>query len=368
MKKIASVIGARPQFIKLSQIHRELARHNDVRHLVIHTGQHFDRDMFGVFFDELGLPEPDYDLHVNSLPHGAMTGRMLEAIESALIRESPDMVLVYGDTNSTLAGALAARKLGLNVGHIEAGLRCFDMRVPEEVNRVVTDAVSSMLFCPTEIAIENLNREGYVNNRSRVVRSGDVMFDAALHFESISSQRSDIVSRLKLDEFVLCTVHRAGNTDDPARLRGIIDGLERISAKMRVVFPAHPRTIHAIRTCGIKTPLSVIDPVGFFDMISLLKHCLLVVTDSGGLQKEAYFYRKPCITLRSETEWVELVKCGCSFLVGADPSKIVTTFESCLTACMDFEGRLYGDGNARKVIIDELIGSLANSAGPRTTA
>jgi len=363
--KIVSIVGARPQFIKVAMISRELAGDPDITHIVVHTGQHFDDNMSSVFFEELEIPQPDYDLKIHSLSHGAMTGQMIEGLERFLKEKCPDVVLVYGDTNSTLAGALAARKLHLKVAHVEAGLRSFNLDMPEEVNRVVTDRISDILFCPTDTAIENLHSEGFEKHRCRIVKSGDVMYDASVHYSKLAEARSKIISRLGLDNFVLCTIHRAENTDNISRLTGIINGLNSIAEVTAVILPLHPRTKQVLDTQKITTRLRTIDPVGFFDMIELLKHCKLVITDSGGVQKEAYFYKKACLTLRDETEWVELEKAGYNRVVGSDSELIRKAFDELIRSSLNFEDGLYGDGKASHHIIKELKNEFANRQLPR---
>ena len=320
--KIVTVIGARPQFIKAAVVSRAIAAHKDIKEVIVHTGQHFDANMSDIFFEEMCIPKPDYNLNVNGLGHGAMTGQMLEKIEAVLLQEKPDWVLVYGDTNSTIAGALAAKKLHIKVAHVEAGLRSFNMDMPEEINRILTDRISDILFCPTETAVNNLKKEGYENINCRIVRNGDVMQDAALFYAGRAERpKADIP-----EDFVLCSVHRAENTDDPERLRNIFSALEEISKTCRVVLPLHPRTKGKLSAIGYDTNNShilFIEPVGYLEMVWMLKHCRLVMTDSGGLQKEAYFFDKYCITLRDETEWVELVKYGYNFLAGDDKGKSI---------------------------------------------
>lgn len=312
--KIVSVVGARPQFIKAAAVSRALRRASGVREVLVHTGQHFDGNMSDVFFSELELATPDYHLGIGNLPHGAMTGRMLESVEEMLQKEAPGWVMVYGDTNSTLAGALAAAKLHIPVAHVEAGLRSFNRRMPEEINRVLTDHASSALFAPTRAAVANLAAEGVPADRVHLV--GDVMYDAALAYGRVAEARSDILRSLGLPagRYALATIHRAENTDSGERLRQIGRGLAEMAAAMPVVFPVHPRTRAALKRAGIalagQPGLTLCDPVGYLDMTMLEKSAALVVTDSGGVQKEAYFHGVPCITVREETEWTELVELG----------------------------------------------------------
>jgi UDP-GlcNAc3NAcA epimerase len=312
--KILSVVGARPQFIKVAAVSRALARAGGVREVLVHTGQHFDDNMSDVFFRELELRAPDHHLGIGNLPQGAMTGRMLESVERVLLAEAPDWVMVYGDTNSTLAGALASAKLHIPLAHVEAGLRSFNRRMPEEINRVVTDHVSSALFAPTRTAVAHLAAEGVPADSVHLV--GDVMYDAALVYGRIAEARSGILRSLGLTAggYALATIHRAENTDSAERLRQIGRGLAGMAATLPVVLPLHPRTRSALERAGIalrgQPGLTVCDPVGYLDMTMLEKNAALVVTDSGGVQKEAYFHGVPCVTVREETEWTELVELG----------------------------------------------------------
>lgn len=308
--RIFTVIGARPQFIKAAAVSRAIRTSDDFTEVLIHTGQHFDPMMSDVFFSELAIPPPHEHYAIHGGQHGEMTGRMLEAVEGAMLKHQPDWVLVYGDTNSTLAGALAAAKLHVPVVHVEAGLRSFNRRMPEEINRVITDHVSTLLLAPTRVAVENLAREGITEGVHHV---GDVMHDAMIHAMARAKTSSTILDDLALasGSFVLATVHRAENTDDPARLGQVVDALKHAAEGRTVVLPIHPRTRAALGRTGVETgDIRVIDPVGYIDMARLLDGCALVMTDSGGLQKEAYFARRRCITLRSETEWVETIHHG----------------------------------------------------------
>lgn len=358
--KIVTVIGARPQFIKAAPVSRALSA-GGIEEVLVHTGQHYDEAMSEVFFREMGIPEPRHRLGIGGLQHGAMTGRMLEAIEGVLLQEKPDRLLVYGDTNSTLAGALAAAKLHIRVAHVEAGLRSFNMAMPEEVNRRLTDHVCELLFAPTDAAMANLGREGIT---AGVHRTGDVMYDAAQLFMDVARERSDILKRLALPPggYVLATVHRAENTDDAARLGNILAALGTLSAELPVLMPLHPRTRRQIALSGIlvSPALRIVEPVGFLDMLILEKHARAIATDSGGVQKEAYFYGVPCVTLRHETEWVELVQSGANRLAPPDSAQGV------LSALREALGRdrptpapgLYGDGRAA-VRIAGILGTAA---------
>jgi UDP-GlcNAc3NAcA epimerase len=354
--KIVTVLGARPQFVKAAMVSREFQK-SAIREVIVHTGQHFDHNMSQVFFDEMQIPQPHYPLEINSLNHGAMTGRMLEKIEAILLEEKPDYVLVYGDTNSTLAGALAAVKLHIPVIHVEAGLRSFEMKMPEEVNRILTDRVSKLLFCPTQQAVANLEQEGFRSMNCSIIRSGDVMFDAVKFYEGKIQTHSTILQNQKLEEkpFVLVTLHRAENTNDPERLRSICRALNEIHKDATVVLPLHPRTKAYLVQHSITLNARVIDPLGYFDMLALLKNCRLVITDSGGLQKEAYFFNKFCITLRDQTEWVELVQAGANVLAGADYEKILEAFRENFNKQITVQEGLYGDGHAATFIVKEII-------------
>lgn len=356
-RKIITIIGARPQFVKAAVISRVFKQHDDVEEILVHTGQHYDHNMSEIFFEEMDIPKPKYNLSINGLDHGAMTGQMLEKIEEVIKIENPEWVLVYGDTNSTIAGALAAKKKHVKVAHIEAGLRSFNIRMPEEVNRILTDRISDILFAPTQTAIDNLKLEGFDNLEARVIRSGDVMLDAGMFYAQKSKERATLPSSMFEGDFILCTLHRAENTDDKDRLNAIVEALNTIHKSTRVVMPLHPRTSSLLEKYGLKLNVELIDPVGYFDMIELLKNCSLVMTDSGGLQKEAYFFEKNCVTMRDETEWVELVDNGFNLLAGADRNLILNHVETMLNKKSDFSSQLYGDGRAGEQIVKELLNS-----------
>lgn len=359
--KIATIVGARPQFVKASVVSRCLSACLGVREIVIHTGQHYDPTMNAVFFEELDIPQPDYWLGVGSGSHGQQTGRMLEAIEQVLLQERPSLVIVYGDTNSTLAGALAAAKLHIPVAHVEAGLRSYNRRMPEEINRLLTDHLSTFLFAPTPTAMQNLLREGIESSHIHVV--GDVMYDAALYYGERSQARSTILQQLSLapGEYALATVHRAENTDCPQRLTVIMTALQRLAEQMPVVLPLHPRTRNALSQYGITLSvrgLRVIDAVGYLDMIQLERSACIILTDSGGVQKEAFFYRKPCVTLRDETEWVELVELGWNCI--APPVSVERILEAVgmMYGKQGQEASLYGDGQAGQAIVRVLLDAV----------
>lgn len=354
MKRLITIVGARPQFIKAATLSRQFGLMG-VDEKIIHTGQHFDANMSEVFFEEMEIPKPAYNLDIHGVGHGAMTGRMLEEIEEILLKEKPEGVLVYGDTNSTIAGALAAAKLHIPLVHVEAGLRSFNMSMPEEINRILTDRISNLLLCPTDTAVNNLKREGFENYSCKIVKNGDVMQDAALYYVQKAEQKSVILSKLNSPEFVLATFHRQENTDSPQNLRGIIDGLNAINKQIPVIVPLHPRTRNILNAQKIVPEFTVIEPVGYFDMILLLKNCKMVVTDSGGVQKEAFFFGKQCITLRNETEWVELVDNSYNVLTGSDSRKISEAFNWSVNKKSDFSLNLYGNGQAAKIAASEII-------------
>ncbi|MCP5266396.1 MAG: UDP-N-acetylglucosamine 2-epimerase (non-hydrolyzing) [Burkholderiaceae bacterium] len=348
--KILTVVGARPQFVKAAAISRAIAASyaDRIEEVLVHTGQHFDSNMSQVFFEELGIPEPAHNLGIAGGGHGAMTGRMLEAIERVLIDERPDALLIYGDTNSTLAGALAAAKLHVPIAHVEAGLRSFNMRMPEEVNRILADRVSTLLLCPTPAAVENLATEGV---RDGVHMVGDVMYDVALFYRERARAQSTLLATLGLQEgpFVLATCHRAENTDDPSRLAGIVGALAEIGRRMQVVFPVHPRTRKLLADGGHLERMGdvrLLEPIPFLDMVALEQASRVVLTDSGGVQKEALFYHVPCVTMRDETEWVETVELGWNRLAGADRDRIVAAFEDSLASEPSRDVAPYGAGDA----------------------
>ena len=354
MKKIITVVGARPQFIKAATLSRQF-KLLGIEEKIIHTGQHFDANMSEIFFDEMEIPKPAYQLDIHGVSHGAMTGRMLEGIEKILMTEKPDGVLVYGDTNSTLAGALAAAKLHIPVIHVEAGLRSFNMEMPEEINRILTDRISNALFCPTDTAVNNLMREGFDNMPIQIIKNGDVMQDAAMYYADKAQLKSDIIRKAGLNKFVLATIHRQENTDNPENLKDIIKGLNAIHKEIPVVVPMHPRTRNILAQNYQLPDFTIIDPVGYFDMIMLLKSCEMVITDSGGVQKEAFFFAKHCITLREQTEWVELVENGFNLLVGSDIDKLRDAFDLFRTKKSDFSINLYGNGKAAEMAAAEIF-------------
>lgn len=366
-KKILTILGARPQFIKASAVSSRLAASEQLREMVVHTGQHFDANMSAVFFAELGMDEPAYHLDIHGGAHGAMTGRMLIDIETVLLAERPDAVLVYGDTNSTLAGALAAAKLQIPVAHVEAGLRSFNMAMPEEINRILTDRVSRWLFTPTTAAGAHLLHEGA--DRRRIEQVGDVMFDVALRHGARVSAELGMLGALTARHgvtpgaYCLATVHRAESTDHPDRLAAIVDALTAFSREIKIVFPLHPRTRAALSMQGKLEALAcavvLVEPLGYLDMVQLERHAAVIATDSGGVQKEAFFHQVPCVTLRDETEWVELVEAGWNRL--APPRDAAAVLRS-LRASLGSVGAdvaPYGSGDAAQRIVARLLADLA---------
>jgi len=412
MLKIITIIGARPQFIKAATVSRAISHHNNstnsskqITEILVLTGQHYDDNMSRIFFDELDIPKPHYNLGIGSGPHGKQTGAMLSAIEEVLIREKPDLVLTYGDTNSTLAGALAATKLHIASAHVEAGLRSYNRKMPEEINRIVTDELSNFLFCPSETAVSNLTKEGLTNivndgtlvDKSLfndmlsalsfelsplVVNVGDVMYDSVLFNKKLAQQKSNILQELGIERnnYLLATLHRAENTDDPTRLRNILKAFNAIAGnETRIILPLHPRTQKCIErltdseeALEVDPNVTIIKPVGYLDMLRLEESARMILTDSGGVQKEAFFLKVPCITLRDETEWVETVRAGWNIITGASTERIkeagsvlsgwnreVPPFGFEEAACQAFP---YGDGEAAEKIVDIISKTLSGRA------
>ncbi|MFC6999326.1 non-hydrolyzing UDP-N-acetylglucosamine 2-epimerase [Rufibacter roseus] len=355
MVKIVTIVGARPQFIKAAAVSRAFSKSAEITEIIVHTGQHFDDNMSKVFFDELNIPTPHYHLHINGGSHGAMTGKMLESIEEVLLKEQPHFVLVYGDTNSTLAGALAAKKLHIKVIHVEAGLRSFNMRMPEEVNRILTDRISDLLFCPTDTAVANLQAEGFENLPVKVIKNGDVMQDAALYYQNKLAETNGDKTIPTAGSYILATIHRAENTDNPDNLRSIIEAFNEINTTTPIVLPLHPRTRKLLQQQGISTTVKLIEPIGYLEMIQLIMNAQLIMTDSGGLQKEAFFFKKHCVTLREQTEWVELVQNGVNIITGTDKTKIIEAVETLRNKESNFEIDLYGSGKASERVVREIL-------------
>jgi UDP-GlcNAc3NAcA epimerase len=377
--KIVTVVGARPQFIKAAAVSRAIQAFNRcsvrlgskkrLREILVHTGQHYDYLMDRVFFEELRLPKPDYHLGAGSGSHAVQTGRMLEGVEKVLEKEKPEITIVYGDTNSTLAGALAAAKLNMIVGHVEAGLRSYRRSMPEETNRLLTDHLSTLLFCPTAQAVRNLSEEGIRNGDKTVVKKvGDVMYDSILYYSELGEKRSTILENLNLlnpqsairnPQYYLATLHRAENTDNPGRLKSILKALKEISQECPVVLPLHPRTKKMMRVQGLikeAKGIQLIDPVSYLDMLKLEKHARVILTDSGGVQKEAYWFRVPCITLREETEWLETIRSGWNVLVGtANDSIVKETKRQNRRTLPASKTKIFGDGKASEKIVQTLF-------------
>ena len=381
-KKILTVIGARPQIIKAAALSRAISTHfkDQLEEILVHTGQHYDENMSAVFFDELGIPKPHYNLAVGSGTHGHMTAAMLSGIETILEKEKPTAVVIYGDTNSTIAAALAAAKIHIPVVHIEAGLRSFHKAMPEEINRIAADHMSTLLFVPTQAGMNNLVKEGFeLSNKAKatidapnVYHCGDVMYDNSLYFAELSAQKSTIISDLSLNDlpFILCTIHRDSNTDDATALQGIFEALLELvkRTQMAVILPLHPRTRGKIQSLlspefqerlKAETRIQLIDPAGFLDMIALEKNARLIVTDSGGVQKEAYFFAKPCVILREQTEWVEVVAAGAAILTGAHTDRILSAAQQLLTLEIQTDPAIFGDGHAAHFICEKICTDLS---------
>jgi UDP-GlcNAc3NAcA epimerase len=362
MKKVLTVVGARPQFVKAAMLSQALQASGQFVEVIVHTGQHYDPGMSDVFFDQLGIPAPGHALGISGCGHGEMTGRMLCALEPVIIAEAPDIVLVYGDTNSTLAGALTASKLHLPIAHVEAGLRSFNRLMPEEINRVLTDHLSTLLFCPTETSVKNLEAEGI---NCGVHRVGDIMFDAALHFGNIAKTSLDTAMRYNLTDgkYVLATIHRQENTDDMLKLARIFESLAMLAREVSVVLPLHPRTRGRLDAMGllnrlVHDRLHIIEPLGYLEMLALEQEASLIVTDSGGVQKEAYFFNVPCLTLRDQTEWVELVDLGWNQLVDVLNADIVDAARRAIGKCGSKSISPYGIGDTAHRIVERLSNEL----------
>lgn len=367
--KIVTIIGARPQIIKAAALSRAINTHYAGRfhEVIVHTGQHYDDNMSQVFFDELGIPHPDYNLHVGSATHGVQTAKMIEGIEKVLLEEQPDCIVLYGDTNSTLAGAVAASKIHVPIVHIEAGLRSFNKSMPEEINRIVCDHCSTLLFTPTQAGFDNLMREGfkadntgpYSIDNPKVYHCGDIMYDNSLHFSSVADQKANLLERLGLTDrpYVLATLHRDSNTDDPKRLESILNAFMELSKEITVVLPMHPRT-RKMAGDFHSDDIIITEPVSFLEMIQLEKHARLILTDSGGVQKESYFFQKPCVILRPETEWVEIVEAGAAALVDADHGKITEASRHYLQQPPVAFPDIFGDGHAAKFMLEKMLECL----------
>jgi UDP-GlcNAc3NAcA epimerase len=381
--KIVTIIGARPQIIKAAALSRTIQNEYklSISEVIVHTGQHYDNNMSAVFFDELGIPKPDYNLNVGSGAHGSQTAKMIVGIEEVLVNEKPDALVVYGDTNSTLAGAIAASKLHIPIVHIEAGLRSFNKKMPEEINRILCDHASTLLFTPTKAGLTNLEKEGfpinaqkpYTADKQGVFHCGDIMYDNSVHFSAVSDLQSSILSvnQLEASKYILSTIHRNDNTDNPQNLTSIFRALLSLieNHNQTIVLPLHPRTknlmeqnlpVDLMNKINNNASFNIIDPVSFLDMIALEKNASIIITDSGGVQKEAYFFNKPCIILRPETEWVELVECGAATIVGSNPEEIANAFMNYSSQKIEFPP-LFGDGKAAEFICSKMIETFSNT-------
>jgi UDP-GlcNAc3NAcA epimerase len=377
MKKILTIIGARPQIIKAAALSRAIKNKffREMEEKILHTGQHYDKNMSEIFFQEMNIPKPHYNLSIGSGRHGEQTAKMIEGIERVLLMESFDAVVVYGDTNSTLAGAVAASKMHIPVVHIEAGLRSFNMAMPEEINRIVCDHLSTLLFAPTETAINNLEKEGFLGSKAvfangqprYIFNSGDIMYDNSLYFASVSAEKTDIIKRLCLEnkKYILASVHRDNNTDDPSRLSAIFEALLEIAVKddMKIVIPLHPRTRKMLEkedSCSLLKKLEkedriiLIPPVSFFEITQLEKNAKVIMTDSGGMQKEAYFFRIPCIILRPETEWTEIIENKAGILTDADKNRILDAYFLFDQSKMNYSA-VFGNGQAAEFILEKML-------------
>ncbi len=351
MKKILTIVGARPQFVKAAVLSRIFKEKDVFKEVILHTGQHFDTNMSAVFFEEMSIQKPDYHFEIHSMPRTEMIHLMVQKIIKVIEIEKPAALLVYGDTNSTLAGAISADKKGVKLIHVEAGLRSFNLEMPEERNRIATDALSDLLLCPSQTAINNLLQEAKTKSNACIVNSGDIMNDAVDYYSRFSEEKSNILQDLKLTEntFILATIHRQDNTDTLENLKAIFDALQEITKETQVIMPLHPRTKKALEKHQLQYNLTFIDPVGYFDMLALLKNCSLVITDSGGLQKEAFFCKKFAIIARAETEWVELIDHKFANLVGANAIAIIKAYKTYKKNDLDFSVALYGDNVGEKI-------------------
>ena len=387
--KLVTIIGARPQIIKASALSRAIRNHyaDQIQEVIVHTGQHYDDNMSQVFFDELQIPQPDYNLHVGSASHGVQTARMIEGIEALLIKEQPDYIVLYGDTNSTLAGAVAAAKIHVPIVHIEAGLRSFNKSMPEEINRIVCDHCSTLLFTPTKAGLENLKREGFAVNETgpstgsgtsdletaaptidnpKVYHCGDIMYDNSLHFADIAEEKTDIIQHFELANkpFILATIHRDSNTDQPKRLNAIFNTLLRLSKECQIALPLHPRTAkymkanltESLQKQIVNSPnIKLLPPVSYLEMTALERHAQLIMTDSGGVQKEAYFFKKPGIILRPETEWVEIVETGNAILADTDEGRIMQAWQHFMDNPPTVFPEIFGDGHAAEFMLKRIL-------------
>ena len=354
MIKILTIVGARPQFIKAGTLSRYISKYhfNEIEEILVHTGQHYDVNMSDIFFEEMNIPKPKYHLGIGGVGQGAMTGQMIEALEKIVLSEKPDWTLVYGDTNSTLAGAIVASKTHIPLAHVEAGLRSFNNKMPEEINRILTDRVSNLLFCPTEKAMKNLVSEGYNNfSEKKLINVGDIMYEGALYYKKLNTKPKSILGD---ESFILATIHRAETTNDVVKLKEVVSALNEIHQKKSVIVPIHPRTRKILEKENLNVNFNLINPLGYLEMIWLISHSDMIITDSGGLQKEAYFFEKICLTMRNETEWIELVESGNNVLVGTNKDSILKAYDKGLTFKPQ-DKFLYGDGESSKKIIEAIL-------------
>lgn len=355
--KIATILGARPQFVKAAMLSMEWTKHPEIQECIIHTGQHFDENMSKVFFEEMNIPKPKYNLNINGLSHAAMTGHMMIEIEQVLLEEKPDWVIVFGDTNSTLAGALVAKKMGIKIAHVEAGLRSYNNEMPEEINRIIVDRISDLLCCPSHLALKNLEKEGFLGRHSKVILSGDIMFDALLHFKEMAFEKSNILEELDLkgNDFLLATIHRQANTEKWESLNEILIALEEINNNKRVVLVAHPRTKKLMELNDWNPSFQWIEPLGYFSMLRIMDACNLIISDSGGLQKEAYWLKKSCLIIRDETEWMELVQNGNNRIAGTKRDSILKAYSELASRDSSFDFPYYGEGNTASKVVKEIM-------------
>lgn len=351
--KILLVVGARPQFVKASSLSRELKNYKNIKEIIVHTGQHYDKKMSSIFFDELNITPPKYNLKVHEAKHGIMTSKMIQRLEKVFLKEKPEWVIVFGDTNSTLAGAIVANKLKIKLAHVESGMRSNNKRMPEEINRIITDRLSNLLFCPSKLSIRNLIKENHNKNDYKIINVGDIMFDNILYYKKFSKK-----PKIKINNnFILTTIHRAENVNNSKNLKNIFYSLNKISNDLQVILPVHPNTLKKVQKLKINTQsLTITSPVSYLEMIWLIQKCKFLITDSGGLQKEAFFLKTPCLIIREETEWVELVDDGINILVGTKKDSILKNYKKIIKRKSKFlVSNIYGKGDSSKKIITEII-------------
>lgn len=351
--KLLLIVGARPQFIKASSIIREIKKYKTLNVIIVHTGQHYDREMSQIFFDELNITPPKYNLEVHEKNHGIMISKMISKLEKVFLKEKPNWIIVFGDTNSTLAGALAANKLAIKLAHIESGMRSYNKNMPEEINRILTDRLSNLLFCSSKISKQNLISENYNVNKYKILNVGDVMLDSIEHYKRFSKKPEINIK----NNFILATIHRSENINNTKNLKNIFQSLNKISSNSQIIMPIHPNTKNKLKKLNFNlNKLSLISPVSYFEMIWLIQNCEILITDSGGLQKEAFFLNKICLTLRNETEWIELIKLGVNFLAGTKKNKILKTYEKIIKSKLNFpKSKVYGSGKSSAKIIKAIL-------------